>query len=430
MTAQELDNELASMIGDDGCKVPGLGVIIISGGEEIFSAFHGRRDIAANKPVTRHTRFRIASVSKMFTVFTLMQLVESGKLNLDEDVSKYLGFELRNPNQPEKKITARMLASHTSSLRDGRIYSIPPTESIEEFFRQGGKYYESGAHFAEKRIGNLSENVGYFSYSNLNFGLLGTLIERVTCRRFDLWQRENILAQLETSADYVVGNLGSAAFKELGAIYRKKNPAGDWDEHGEWYGQVDDYGGEQPVAESVTLQNPYAEDFAGDFSLSGYRVGTNATIFSPQGGLRISFEELGHALRMLVSGGEYGGRRILGVDSVGEMMRAQWVFDGTNGDTVGGAMLSSGLGLYGIDGRSTARLCRSHAVDLVGHAGQAFGLLSGLFFVPQKSTGFVYAANGEAMAEGVDPRSCGEFSANFVWEERISDALCRFIVEQ
>ena len=101
-----LDNELENMIGDNGVKVPGLGVIVYKDGEEIYSKFLGKRIIETPKPVTRHTRFRAASVSKMFTIFSIMQLVEQGKITLDDDISNYLGFELRNPNFPQKKITS------------------------------------------------------------------------------------------------------------------------------------------------------------------------------------------------------------------------------------------------------------------------------------------------------------------------------------
>ena len=200
-----LDDELAKMIGDTGAKVPGLGVIIFKDGAEIYSKFLGRRVIGeTSKPVTRQTRFRVASVSKMFTVFSIMQLVEQGRLNLDEDVSTYLNFPLRNPHFPQKKITARMLASHTSTLRDGTIYSIPPEISVAEFFSPAGKFWEGGAHFSSK------EN--YFEYCNLNYGLLGTIIEKVSGKRFDIYQRENILSQLETRADYVPANLSRAEF--------------------------------------------------------------------------------------------------------------------------------------------------------------------------------------------------------------------------
>ena len=99
------------MIGDTGTKVPGMGVIVYKDGKEVFSDFLGSAIVDSknpqnNRPFTRQSRFRVASVSKMFTVFTLMQLQEQGKLDLDADVSQYLGFRLRNPNYPEKPITA------------------------------------------------------------------------------------------------------------------------------------------------------------------------------------------------------------------------------------------------------------------------------------------------------------------------------------
>ena len=407
MAAEILDRELEQLIGDDGFKVPGLGVIIFKRGAEVYSKFLGQRTIHPPRPVTRRTKFRAASLSKMFTVFSLMQLAERGKLNLDDDVSDCLGFELRNPNHPQKKITARMLASHTSSLRDGKIYSTPPDVSVKEFFRRGGKFWENGAHFAEEPPEK------FFCYSNLNYGLLGTMIERVTGQRFDIFQRENILTQLDMRADYVPSNLPPEEFELLGTIYRKKNPAGIWDEFGEWFAQIDDFKA-QPPAETLALQNPYAENFCRDFSLSDYRIGTNATIFSPQGGLRISFEELAHVLEMFAGGGKFRGKKFLNKTSLDEMFTAQWIFDGTNGDTCGGAMLNYGLGVYSV------------AEKFFGHTGVAFGLLGGLFFDPTTKDGFAYMMNGEALEEDVDPRSLGRAGDNYIWEEKIWDAVRNF----
>ena len=110
-----LDKELENI------DAPGLGVIIYKGGEEVYSKFLGKRDIKNSKPVTRNTRFRVASVSKMFTIFSVMQLVEQGKINLDDDASDYLGFELRNPNFPQKKnyaANARKSHVHTSRRKN------------------------------------------------------------------------------------------------------------------------------------------------------------------------------------------------------------------------------------------------------------------------------------------------------------------------
>ena len=418
-----IDFELEKMIGDNGLKVPGLGVIIYKDGAEIYSKFLGRRVIDKNfsKPVTRQTRFRAASISKMFTVFTIMQLVEQGKINLDADASEYLNFKLRNPNFTQKKITVRMLASHTSSLRDGTIYSSPPNFSIEEFFKTNGKFFEGGAHFGAE------EN--FFTYSNLNYGILGTIIETVTGKRFDIYQKENILAQLEIFADYIPANLPRAEFELLGTVYQKKNSAGVWNENGEWFGKADDFKNVQPPPDTISLQNPYNENFQQVYNLKDYRAGSNATIFSPQGGLRISFEEMAHALEMLINGGIFRNKKILSQNSLAEMFKLHWIYNGKNGNPYGGAILNYGLGIYFIDGKTSSRVCRDFEVNLIGHTGAAFGMLSGIFFVPNSKSGFIYMMNGEAIEEDNDPRSHGKFSGNYIWEENLMSAICKFLAQ-
>ena len=416
-----MDNEFEKMIGDTDIKVPGLGVIIYKDGAEIYSKFLGRRVIGEiEKPVTRDTRFRAASISKMFTIFTILQLVEQGKINLDEDASEYLNFKLRNPNFPDEKITLRMLASHTSTLRDGKIYSIPPNYGVEEFFKTDGKFFEGGAHFA-------TEDKNFFTYSNLNYGILGTIIEKITGKRFDIYQRENILRQLETNADYVPANLSATEFENLGIIYQKKNPTGVWNEFGEWYGKADDFKNIQPPKDTIFLQNPYAENFQQSYSLKNYQVGTNATIFSPQGGLRISFAEMANTLEMLMNGGNFHGKKILSQKSVAEMFKLNWIYNGANGNNYGGAILNYGLGVYFIDGKSTSRVCKNFEVKLIGHTGVAFGMLSGIFFIPETKSGFIYMMNGTAIDEDADPRSHGKFSGNYIWEEKIMNAVCSFL---
>lgn len=431
--AKKLSDQLERLVGDDDLQVPGLGVVVFKGGVEVFSKFIGRQTINPTKPVTRRTRFRAASLSKMFTAFTLMQLVERNQLNLDDDVSNYLGFELRNPLFPQKKITARMLASHTSSLRDGKIYCSPPAVDLQEFFRRDGKFWEGGAHFGNEPPEK------FFCYCNLNYGVLGTLIERVVGKRFDIWQRENILAQLKTAADYVPNNLSAEELEHLGTLYQKKNPAGQWNESDDWFPQMDDQKFLSLVAaESITLQNPYVTSaydssekiFPGDetsFSLTDYIVGTNASSLSPQGGLRISFDELANVLEMLLGSGTFRGKRILSRESFNEMLSPQWTYNDSNGDTCNGVMLSYGLGLYDVDGKSSARLCRDSVVNLVGHTGSAFGFLGGLFLIKNTDNGFAYMLNGEPVEKDIDPQSRGTFSSNYIWEEHVSDAICNFL---
>ena len=420
MNSKRLDDELPQMIGSTGVKVPGLGVIIYKGGSEVYSNFLGSRTIdnqnpADNKPVTRDTRFRVASVSKMFTMFTIMQLMERDILDLDEDVSNYLNFSLRNPAYAEQKITIRMLASHTSSICDDKIYSIPSELSIEEFFSPAGKFYLNGAHFLPNQPGK------FFQYSNLNYGVLGTIVENVTGKRFDIYQRENILSQLDTNADYVPANLDPSAFEMLGTVYQKKNRSGVWNEFGDWFSKADDFKNIKPIRDSISLQNPYDENFQMTCDLSDYKIGTNATIFSPQGGLRISFDELAHVLELLLNNGFYNDHRILSESSIQMMCKPQWIYDSilNNGDNYDGSILNYGLGLYSIDVNSN-----NHEINLLGHTGVAFGMLSGLFFDPKNKNGFVYMINGTAIDEDNDPRSKGIFSSNYIWEETLMNLIC------
>ena len=368
MNKNNLDNELSAL----SRQVVGLGVIVFKDGREVYNFFGGRRHINPDKKMTRKTLLRAASLSKMFTIFSILQLVERGKINLEDDVSDYLDFDLRNPNFPNMPITIEMLASHTSTLRDREIYSLPP------------EYY-----FAEEN--------NYFCYCNLNYGILGTIIERVTGERFDLYQQNHILKDLEIGGGYVVGNFDEKTFENLGTIYRK--------EGGAWVAQIDDY-------KTQPKKN----------SFDDYTIGTNAMIFAPQGGLRISFEDLGKCLQMLMNRGKFKGKQIIGEKAFEEMFYARWTFDAANpnGDTYGGVMENYGLGTYKIGGNSKARLCKDFEIDFIGHSGEAYGLVSGLYFIPHTQDGVIFMINGATLEPG-------KYSAGYLCEEAVMNPVCKYI---
>ncbi len=399
-------NELAKMIGNDDTQVTCLGVIAFEDGKIVYENFSGKRNLEKNLPVTKDTRFRVASVSKMFTMFGIMKLVEENKIDLDEDVSKYLGFKLRNPNFPDEKITVRMLASHTSTIRDGKSYILPPNYNLQEFFKIGGAAYEDGKHFATEK--------NFFKYSNLNYGILATIIEKVSGERFDKFIKKNILQPLEIDADYIVGNLSAKNFVNLGALYNKEN--------GEWVATYDNFS--EPLKKDFTDIFTEYVDSEKFQSVSNYKIGTNATIFNPAGGLRISFAELGNCLEMIMNGGNFHGKQIIRKDLLNEMTAKQWIFDEktNNGDTYE-VMFSYGLGLYQIDGASPARLCKDFDIDLIGHSGEAFGMISGLYFIPETKNGVIFMINGVGVEPGVDEKSFGKFGNGFIWEEEIMNPI-------
>jgi len=110
----------------------------------------------------------------------LMQLYEQGKFKLDDDISTALGFQLKNPFYPNIPITYRMILSHQSSLGESNQYDdfitttysmmTTPFPEVKELLSPGGKWYSTNS-FKNKKPGT------YFSYSNINFGLVGILVE-------------------------------------------------------------------------------------------------------------------------------------------------------------------------------------------------------------------------------------------------------------
>src|SRR5256885_10965614 len=99
---------------------------------ELASFAEGVADPQSGRRVTPDNPVRVASVSKMVTTIGVMKLVEQGKLDLTSDVSRWLGWRLRNPAFPDRPITLGMLLSHTSSVREhDDDYVIPLGSTLQ-----------------------------------------------------------------------------------------------------------------------------------------------------------------------------------------------------------------------------------------------------------------------------------------------------------
>src|SRR5690349_3683545 len=95
---EKAESELLSVIKE--LKVVGLAVVVVKKGEIIYKHNFGMQDIEGNKPLNDKSIFRIASISKSFSAVTITQLIDDGKLNLDDDFSKLVGFPVKNPKHP------------------------------------------------------------------------------------------------------------------------------------------------------------------------------------------------------------------------------------------------------------------------------------------------------------------------------------------
>jgi CubicO group peptidase (beta-lactamase class C family) len=149
----------------------------------------------------------------------------------------------------------------------------------------------------------------------------------------------------------------------------------------------------------------------------------NGALFSPQGGLRISANGLAKIGRLLLGNGEVDGVRLLKPESVVELATPQWTYNGANGqiyesdtDSGRGAICTYGLATQTLVTRVDG--CRDDpfgdGVRRIGHAGDAYGLRSGLWIDPASGTGVAYFATD---IPDIEP---GDHSAFTRTEERLA----------
>ncbi|QEA17457.1 beta-lactamase family protein [Novosphingobium ginsenosidimutans] len=325
----------------------------------------GLADRSTGRAVTADDPVRIASISKLVTTLGVMRLVDQGKLDLDRDVSDYLGWPVRNPAFPDRPITLAMLLSHRSSLIDGgELYLIPLGVTLRE-------------RLADPRVWDAEHAPGsdWFHYTNLNFPVAASVIEKVTGERFDVAMSRLVLKPLKLDACFNWGAGCSAdAYRRAVVLYRAN-------------GEVarDDLRGNPPACPVFLADRTNCD-------LSGYRLGDNGALFSPQGGLRISMRDLAKIGQLLAR----QGQGLISRQSYARMMKPVWQFNGSNGlgedGTASGFFCAYGLAVQRLAGKQAG--CRDDpfgdGVVRFGHSGDAYGLKSGLWFDPRTGKGIAF----------------------------------------
>jgi CubicO group peptidase (beta-lactamase class C family) len=353
----------------------------------IGSGASGLADRASGRRLTIEDPARIASISKLVVALAVMRLVEQGRLDLDRDVSDYLGWTLRNPAFPDRPITLRLLLSHRSSLKDDIEYwAIALGTTVRQALANPAAFdstHPPGSHFR---------------YSNLGYPVIASVMEKASGERFDRLMERLVLRPLGLDACFNWTTCSDAAVTRAavlaapdGAVLR------------------DDLRGRRP---DCPVLGPPACD------LAAYRLGDNGALFSPQGGLRISVRDLARIGQLLLN----RGRPLLGEASFRTMTASAWRYDGGNGETEGGFYCDYGLAVQrlpvgGPDCRDD--LFAAEWVT-IGHAGDAYGLRSGLWADVENGVGIAFFATGN----GDDPPR-GRHSAYRAIEERLADRLNR-----
>lgn len=341
MPQDSLTNKLSSIASS--MDAAGMSVVVVKNDKIIYSQGFGKRNIEQNLITDSKTIYRIASVSKSFVSTSIMQLCEQKKMSLSDDIGTLLGYSVRNPNYPNDPITVSMLLTHTSGLTDNAGYG-----SINSL--------KSAAAFANRKPGS------YFQYCNLGYSTLGAIIEKVSNQRFDVYVKENILTPLGMNASYNIDDFAANQFTNIAVLYRKSG--------GSWVPQADNYNGIKPLPRD----------------LSNYKLGEDCFIFSPTGGLRTSAEDLAKFMIAHMKKGIYNGTRILSDSSASAMHNPKWIYNGSNGANEGF------WNKYGYAFQTTETLIP--AQRMVGVPGEAYGLLSDMYFSPDSLFGIVFITNG------------------------------------
>jgi CubicO group peptidase (beta-lactamase class C family) len=251
--------------------VAGATVLVMKDGKELLKKGYGFVDVAKKKAVDPETSmFRLASISKLFTWISAMQLVEQGKLDLDTDVNKYLDFQIAPAFG--KPITLRNLMTHTGGFeeetRDVLITDPKKAAPLREFLieNQPHRIFPPGEVPA---------------YSNYGVGLGGYIVQRASGEPFEKYVDKHI-------------------FQPLGM------------KHSSFH---------QPLDEGLA---PFASD--------GYRNNTEKPaigfeIFSPApaGGISSTASDMGRFAQALLNGGEWEGHRILKTETLQAMWTKQFV---------------------------------------------------------------------------------------------------------
>lgn len=315
-------------------KAVGISVAVVKENQLLYYHAFGLKDKETQTPLGTTDIFRIASISKSFSATSILQLVKARKLRLDDDVSKLVGFSVRNPNFPETVITLEHLLSHRSSINDSQGYftldAINPAKNPD-----WAKCYNAYAPGAD------------YQYCNLNFNMVGTIIEKYSGERFDQYVKKHILDPLGLYGGYCVDSLDASRFATL---YEYQNDTVGY------------------VA-SPAAYAPRREE------IRSYTMGYSTPIFSPTGGMKISAHDLALYMQMHMNYGKGAAKRIISKKNSRLMQTPLSEKSGY------------GLALH----RSGTLIPGQH---LIGHTGSAYGLYSAMFFHPREKYGIVVISNG------------------------------------
>jgi CubicO group peptidase (beta-lactamase class C family) len=277
--------------------MPSLVACIVKNNTTVWSHAYGKYRYYQNKTATEDIIYPIGCITKSFIATAIMQLNETGNLSLDDNVSKYLNFDLKNPRYPTVNITFRMLLAHQSSLANPYqrfvfyfFWLHYPMDRFRDYFVPGGKIY------SEKVWNDYPPGHGV-CYASTDFNILGYIIQRISGQTLEDYFQEHIFGPLSmTNTSFYFSTFNK---NRICGLY-------SW------------------------IANVYIPLPIREYGLVA------------SGGIKSTIVDMSHFLIMHASRGVYNGTRILKNESVEEMHKIQ--YPGYNDSQV-----QHGLGWYTVN---------------------------------------------------------------------------------
>jgi len=332
--------------------VAGFSVAIIDNKGVLLSKGYGYSDVKNKILMSDKTIQNIGSISKTITGAAAMQLVEKGKLNLDEDINTYLPFKVIHPKFPKIAITTRQLLTHSSAIVDrSSVYNSDlsyhyggdnPTKLgvfLQEYFTPKEAIY-SVDNFASYAPGTARK------YSNVAYGLIGYLVESISNMPLNDFTKQHIFKPLEmNSTGWMLSDINTEDHAQL---YKYESKGLN---KVEWYGLVT----------------------------------------WPDGGLRTSVTDLSKFISAMMNGGQYHDIQILKPKTV------QAIF--TSQHAKGSALSGVKEGDNYKQAITWNLIKRKSGGNLIGHTGGDPGIRTYTYFDPKTNRGMILFLNTASREE-------------------------------
>lgn len=170
-------------------------ILVAKGGNIVFEKFRGAGHIGSDDSITNHTAFNIASVSKTITAMAILKLWQDGKLNIDEEFSKYF------PNFNYPGVTVRTLLNHRSGLPN-YLYFMEDLGWNKSLYIKNQDVFDYLVN-RKTELKNIGTPNKRFTYCNTNYALLALLTEKLTGLPFPEFIQKEFFTPLNMKHSFV-----------------------------------------------------------------------------------------------------------------------------------------------------------------------------------------------------------------------------------